>query len=97
MNLVSIGTPALWIGFILFVLAILVLDLGVFHRKAHAISVREASVWSVIWIGLALVFNAGVYFWFGPERGLEFLTGGRGYSCQETQFGDAKTLLFTNY
>ncbi len=75
MNLVSIGTPALWIGFILFVLAILVLDLGVFHRKAHAISVREASVWSVIWIGLALVFNAGVYFWFGPERGLEFLTG----------------------
>jgi tellurite resistance protein TerC len=53
----------------------LVLDLGVFHRKAHAISVREAFVWSVVWISLALVFNAGVYHWFGPERGLEFLTG----------------------
>jgi tellurite resistance protein TerC len=53
----------------------LALDLGVFHRKAHAVGVREALAWSVVWIGLALVFNAGVWSYFGPERGLEFLTG----------------------
>lgn len=71
----SIGTPSLWIGFTVFVLALLVLDLGVFHRKAHAVNTREALTWSVVWISLALLFNAGVYTWFGPERGLEFLTG----------------------
>lgn len=71
----SIGTPTLWIGFTTFVLAMLALDLGVFHRKAHAVSLREALVWTLVWIGLALVFNAGVYVGFGPERALEFLTG----------------------
>jgi tellurite resistance protein TerC len=75
MNAASIGTPALWIGFTVFILAMLALDLGVFHRKAHAVRIREALVWSIIWISLALLFNAGVYFWFGPERALEFLTG----------------------
>ena len=71
----SIGTPALWIGFTLFVLAMLALDLGVFHRKAHEVAVREALIWTAVWISLAMVFNAGVYIWFGPERALEFLTG----------------------
>lgn len=71
----SIGTPSLWIGFTVFVLALLALDLGVFHRKAHTVSPREALTWSAVWIGLALLFNVGVYHWFGPERGLEFLTG----------------------
>ena len=75
MNAASIGTPALWIGFTAFILAMLALDLGVFHRKAHAVKTREALIWSIIWISLALLFNAGVYFWFGPERALEFLTG----------------------
>jgi tellurite resistance protein TerC len=75
MGLESVGTPALWIGFTGFVLAMLALDLGVFHRKAHEVKVREALIWTAVWIGLALVFNAGVYVWFGPERGLEFLTG----------------------
>jgi tellurite resistance protein TerC len=75
MNVGSIGTPALWIGFTVFVLAMLALDLGVFHRKAHAVRMREALIWSAVWIGLALCFNAAVYFWFGPERALEFLTG----------------------
>lgn len=65
----------MWIGFTAFVLAMLALDLGVFHRKAHSVSIREALVWSIVWIGLALVFNVGVYVWFGPERGFEFLTG----------------------
>ena len=75
MGLESIGTPGLWIGFTVFVLAMLALDLGVFHRKAHEVSVREALIWTAVWISLALVFNLGVYFWFGPERAAELLTG----------------------
>ena len=65
----------LWIGFNLFVIAMLALDLGVFHRDAHAVSIREAGFWSGFWITLALTFNCGIYYFFGPEKGLEFLTG----------------------
>jgi TerC family integral membrane protein len=75
MPIASIGTPFLWIGFTLFVLTMLALDLGVFHRTAHAVSVREALVWTAVWITLALGFNVGVYLWFGAERAFEFLTG----------------------
>ena len=75
MSAASIGTPALWVGFTAFILAMLALDLGIFHRKTHAVKMREALIGSIIWIGLALIFNAGIYFWFGPERALEFLTG----------------------
>ena len=71
----SVGTPALWAGFIAFVLALLALDLGVFHRTAHAVSLKEAGVWSAIWVALALTFNGVIVHWFGAERGLEFLTG----------------------
>src|SRR6266478_9811900 len=69
------GTIWLWIGFNVFVLAMLALDLGVFHRKAHAVSIKEASLWSVVWITLAMAFNAGVYFFSGPEPALQFFTG----------------------
>src|SRR6266481_260105 len=69
------GTIWLWIGFNVFVLAMLALDLGVFHRKAHAVSIKEASIWSVVWIILAMAFNAGVYFFSGPEPALQFFTG----------------------
>ena len=65
----------MWVGFNLFVLAMLALDLGVFHRRPHAVSVKEALVWSGVWISLALLFNAGVYYWSGPQPALEFLTG----------------------
>jgi tellurite resistance protein TerC len=65
----------LWAGFIVFVLAMLALDLGVFHRKAHAVSLKEAAIWSAVWVALAVVFNVAVHFWFGPERALEFTTG----------------------
>ena len=65
----------LWAGFNLFVLAMLAIDLGVFHRQAHAVSLREASVWSAIWIALALLFNLGVWKFLGPQPGVEFLTG----------------------
>jgi tellurite resistance protein TerC len=65
----------LWIGFNGFVLAMLALDLGVFHRKAHTVSLKEALIWSVVWIALAMVFNAGLYFLRGPEPALQFFTG----------------------
>ena len=71
----SVGTPILWGGFLVFVLAMLALDLGVFNRKAHAIKFREALVWSMVWISLALLFNLGIYFLFGADKGLQFLTG----------------------
>jgi tellurite resistance protein TerC len=71
----SVASPIYFAGFVALVLAMLAVDLGVFHRTAHEVSVREAGAWSVVWIGLALGFNGLVAHWFGPERGLEFLTG----------------------
>jgi tellurite resistance protein TerC len=65
----------LWIAFNVFVLGMLALDLGVFHRKAHTVSIKEASIWSVVWIALAMAFNLGIYFAWGQEKALEFLTG----------------------
>ncbi len=75
MDTASVGSPALWAAFLAFVLAMLALDLGVFHRKAHAVGHREAAIWTAVWIGLALLFDAWVWRAFGPERGVEFLTG----------------------
>ncbi|MCS7043742.1 MAG: TerC family protein [Bryobacteraceae bacterium] len=71
----SIGTPLLWAGFTLLIFLLLALDLGVFHRRVHVIHPREAFLWSVFWICLALVFNAGVWYWFGRQHALEFFTG----------------------
>lgn len=65
----------IWVGFNAFVLAMLALDLGIFHRQAHEVKVREALLWSVVWIALALLFNALIFFWKGPQVALEFLTG----------------------
>ncbi|MFH1891355.1 MAG: TerC family protein [Candidatus Zixiibacteriota bacterium] len=65
----------LWIGFNILVLLMLAIDLGFFHRKDHEISIKEALLWSVIWIVVALVFNVGVYFWRGTEVSLQFFTG----------------------
>jgi len=69
------GTPLLWAGFNLFVVLAVALDLGVFHRKAHKIEVREAAIWSGIWIGLAVMFGLFVWRWYGEQRGLEYFTG----------------------
>ena len=71
----SIGSPALWAGFLIFVIAMLALDLGVFNKKAHVIRFREALLWSAVWIGLAAVFGVGITAWFGTEKGLEFFAG----------------------
>jgi tellurite resistance protein TerC len=65
----------LWVIFNVFVLGILALDLLVLHRDAHAVSLREALVWSCVWVSLALIFCLGVYFFRGGEKALEFLTG----------------------
>jgi len=64
-----------WIGFNVFVLIMLALDLGVFHKKAHDVSIREAVIWSAVWIFLAMIFNVIVYFNFGSQKAFEFLTG----------------------
>ncbi len=64
-----------WILFNLFVLAMLVLDLGVFHRRAHIVKFREALVWSAVWIALAAIFAVVIFFWHGRTPVLEFVTG----------------------
>jgi tellurite resistance protein TerC len=64
-----------WVFFNLFVLVMLALDLGVFHKNAHAIKVKEALTWTVVWITLALIFCAGVHHFRGKEVALQFLTG----------------------
>ena len=64
-----------WLAFNAFVLGMLALDLGVFHRKAHAVTVREAATWSAVWVALALLFNIGIYLWKGQEPALQFLAG----------------------
>jgi tellurite resistance protein TerC len=64
----------LWVGFSVFVLLMLYLDLKVFHRKTHEVKIKEAVIWTIIWISLALLFNYGVYLWFGKEKAMEFLT-----------------------
>jgi tellurite resistance protein TerC len=65
----------LWIGFSLFLIIMLALDLGVFHKNAHVVEFKEAITWSGVWIGLAILFNIGVFYFAGKVKGLEFLTG----------------------
>lgn len=64
-----------WGVFLLVVIAMLMFDLGVFHRKAHVLSMREATIWSIVWVVVALVFNAIVWVWLGHQKALEFFTG----------------------
>ncbi len=71
----SIGSLWMWVGFLAFVLGMLALDLGVFHRRAHAVSMKEAAVWSAVWVALALAFNGLLWAAFGAERGMAFLPG----------------------
>jgi tellurite resistance protein TerC len=64
-----------WIAFLAFIIFLLALDLGVFHREAHEVSRKEALTWSAIWVGMALLFNAGVFWFMGTQAGIEWLTG----------------------
>jgi tellurite resistance protein TerC len=70
--MISVGGPLVWAIFAATVTLMLALDLGVFHRKAHVVGFREAAVWSLIWIALAMLFNVLVYVQYGSNRGLEF-------------------------
>jgi tellurite resistance protein TerC len=71
----SVGTPSMWLGFMVFVAVMLLLDLGVFNRKHHAPSMKEALGWSVVWVSIALIFNGVLYYYLGKQFALEFLTG----------------------
>ncbi len=64
-----------WVGFAIFILLMLSLDLGILNRKAHSVTYREAVIWSVVWVTLALLFAGGVFWQLGSTTGLEFLTG----------------------
>jgi len=70
-----IATVYVWIGFLAFVLLMLALDLGVFHRKSHEVKIKEALIWSAVWISIALLFNYGIYVYMGEVKAMEFLTG----------------------
>ena len=65
----------IWVAFNAFVVAMLAVDLFVFHKDAHEVNVKEAAAWSVVWVVLALLFGAGVYVRMGPEPGLQYFTG----------------------
>jgi tellurite resistance protein TerC len=69
------GSTWLWLGFSIFIVTMLSLDLGLFNRKAHTIKYRDAWIWSGIWVTLALIFGGLVFHYQGSQRGLEFLTG----------------------
>jgi tellurite resistance protein TerC len=71
----DVGTPLQYVVFFALLFSMLALDLGVFNRKVHRIGLREALFWSVVWTAVALVFNLWVYYRFGAQIGLEFLTG----------------------
>ena len=64
-----------WVLFNLFVLGMLALDLGVFHREAHVIKPKEAAIWTGVWVSLALLFATGLYIWQDAQTALTFLTG----------------------
>jgi len=73
-----------YLGFIVFVMGMLALDLGVFHKHSHTVSFKEATIWSLVWVALAMLFNAGLYYYtlnkfpdptIAKEVGLQFLTG----------------------
>jgi len=71
----SIGTPVFWTAFVVVVLFLMSLDLGIFHRHAHAVSFREALCWSAVWIFLSMCFGFWVYKSIGRQYGLEFYAG----------------------
>ena len=71
----SIGSFPFWSGFLIVVLLLLSLDLGLFHRKAHSVGMREALLWTIAWVSLSLMFGAYLYMHRGNQKGLEFFTG----------------------
>lgn len=68
-------SPLFWGGFLLLIASLLALDLGVFNRKAHQVRFKEALLWTVVWVMLALLFNVGIFYWRGPDVAMQFLAG----------------------
>jgi tellurite resistance protein TerC len=71
----SIGTPFFWVAFLAIILFLLSLDLGVFHRHAHTVKIKEATIWSLVWVLLSCCLGIWIYRSFGKQYGLEFYTG----------------------
>lgn len=69
------GTPLQWFAFNVFILIVVALDLRVLHRKPHKVELKEAALWTAIWIALSVLFGIGVLHYFGRQPGLEFFTG----------------------
>jgi tellurite resistance protein TerC len=67
--------PIFWLGFTLVIVFLLLIDLGVFNKKAHTVKTKEALGWYLVWVTLAAIFNIGIYRFLGSQRALEFLTG----------------------
>ena len=75
MNVASLASPVVWIGFAVLVVAVLAIDLGVFNRTAHVVQPREALVWTGVWVALALGFGVFVWFQYGATAAEEFISG----------------------
>src|ERR1700687_6021537 len=69
-----IRTPSIWIAFNACVALLLALDLGVLRRRAHAVSLREAALWSAVWVVISLLFNLWIWHRYGASPGLDFFT-----------------------
>ena len=68
-------SPTIWLAFIIFILCVLALDLGVFHKKSHTVGFKESILWSLVWIAMALIFDGIIYLWHGHDAAMKFLTG----------------------
>jgi tellurite resistance protein TerC len=69
------ATTVLWIGFAIVMIVMFVIDMGIFNRRSHEISFREALIWTIVWVALAMAFNAGILYYLGTTKALEFFTG----------------------
>jgi tellurite resistance protein TerC len=69
------NSTILWISFNAFVLLMLAVDLGIFHRKSHEVTIKEALSWTGVWITLAMLFNIFIYYYFEKDKAIEFFTG----------------------
>ena len=86
-----------WIAFLAFIVAMLALDLGVFRRKSHEVSMKEALIWCGVWFSLAMVFNAIIYQWQGKDVALQFFTGYLVEICLSVDNVFVFILLFTYF
>lgn len=75
LNVAGLASPAVWLGFVVLVIAVLAIDLGIFNRQAHVVKPREALAWTGVWVALALAFAVFVWLRYGTTAAEEFITG----------------------